>query len=44
MLCEYHDAAKWGTLTNLKVNDILKTMSEIQVDVHNLDFSSSKVS
>ena len=40
---EYHDADKWGTLTNMKINEILKAMPEIQVDVHNLDLILSKV-
>lgn len=41
---DYRDAAQWGTLASMKINEILKTMAEIQMVVHNLDFSSSKVS
>lgn len=28
---DYRDAAQWGTLTNMKINEILKTMAQISV-------------
>ena len=36
---EYHNAAKWGILPDIKVNELLKIMLEFQVDAYNLDFS-----